>query len=134
VASRGATFRFAGAIYGVPVGVARTVGQVGLSTAKDWVLSSRDIAADEAYRVGFVQRLVDDGAARTEAMRWLTTVADRDADIVAVLKQAFNERAGVRDRLAFENDTLRVQAETGELPGERPTSGPSSGTVRPRRG
>lgn len=133
VASRSATFRFPGAIFGVPVGIARTIGQVGLSTAKDWVLSSRDVAAEEAHRVGFVQRLVDDGAARQVALEWLTTVAERDADTVAFLKRSFNERSGVRDRVAFENDALRVRAETGELPGERSGDTPSSGTSRPRR-
>ncbi|MCA1782279.1 MAG: enoyl-CoA hydratase/isomerase family protein [Intrasporangiaceae bacterium] len=41
VAAAGATFRFPGAAFGIPIGMARTIGQVGLSTAKDWVLSTR---------------------------------------------------------------------------------------------
>ncbi len=131
VVAQGAVLRFPGAIYGVPVGVARTVGQVGLSTAKDWVLSSRDVPAEEAWRTGFAQRLVADGQARDEALAWLTTVADRDAATVRVLKRLFNEQGGVRDRLAFENDALRVHAETGRLPGEEPADLPR--TVRPRR-
>lgn len=134
VAGRGAVFRFAGAIYGVPVGVARTVGQVGLSTAKDWVLSSRDVGAEEAARAGFVQRLVDDGETRRAALQWLETVASRDQTTVAVLKRLFNEQSGLRDRTAYENDGLRVQAESGMLPEvSPPTTGPGGATIRPRR-
>lgn len=134
VAGRGAVFRFAGAIYGVPVGVARTVGQVGLSTAKDWVLSSRDVGAEEAARVGFVQRLVEDGEARHAALQWLEMVASRDQATVAVLKRLFNEQSGLRDRTAYENDALRVQAESGHLPEVTPpATGPGGATIRPRR-
>lgn len=131
VAARGATFRFPGAILGIPVGVARTVGLVGLSTAKDWVLSSRDVPAAEAYRVGFVQELVDDGGAVEAATAWLTRTARRDAPTVRLLKRLFNDASGgLRDRVAFENDTLRAQAETGTLPDlERDLPR----TVRPRR-
>lgn len=131
VAVRGTTLRFPGAIYGIPVGVARTVGQVGLSVAKDWVLSSRDVAAEEAYRVGFVQRLVEPGEAVETALAWLAQAASRDPETVALLKRLFNEHGGVRDRVAFENDALRVQAETGRLPSSAPRDLPR--TVRPRR-
>jgi enoyl-CoA hydratase/carnithine racemase len=127
---RSAILRFPGAIYGIPVGTARTIGQVGLGVAKDWVLSSRDVGAAEAHATGFVQRVVDDGQAVTAALLWLEQVASRDRDTVALLKQRFNEDAGVRDRVAFENDTLRVQAETGRLPGG---TDDLPRTVRPRR-
>lgn len=125
-----AMFRFPGAIHGVPVGTARTIGQVGLSVAKDWVLSARDVHAEEADRRGFVQRVVDDGAAVEAALAWLTEVASRDPATVALLKRLFVEHSGLRDRVAFENDALRAQAETGQLPDlgrDLPR------TVRPRR-
>jgi enoyl-CoA hydratase len=83
VAGRSAMLRFPGAIYGIPVGTSRTIGQVGLSVAKDWVLSSRDVSADEAYAAGFLQRLVDDGSAVAAARAWLEQVATRDRDTVA---------------------------------------------------
>jgi enoyl-CoA hydratase len=130
VAARGAVFRFPGVAVGVPVGMARTIGQVGLSVAKDWVLSARDVPADEAERRGFVQQLVDDGEALPAAMTWLATTATRDPATVDLLKRLFVDHAGVRDRVAFENDALRTQAETGRLPDlghDLPR------TVRPRR-
>jgi enoyl-CoA hydratase len=130
VAGRSAVLRFPGAIYGIPVGTSRTIGQVGLGVAKDWVLSSRDVPAEEAHAAGFVQRLVDDGGAVAAARSWLEQVATRDRDTVALLKRLFNEHGGVRDRVAFENDALRVQAETGRLPG---LADDLPRTVRPRR-
>ncbi len=130
VAARSASVRFPGAIYGVPVGFARTIGQVGLSGAKDWVLSSRDVPAEEAERRGFVQRLVPDGEALVAALAWLEQVASRDAATVALLKRLFAEHGGLRDRVAFENDALRAQAETGALPS---LDADLPRTVRPRR-
>jgi enoyl-CoA hydratase/carnithine racemase len=131
-AGKSARFRFPGAVYGIPVGAARTVGLVGLSTAKDWVLSSRDVAAGEAADAGFVQRLVDDGEAEAAARAWLELVASRDAGTVALLKQTFNDFAGLRDRVAYENDALRAQAETGRLPAPGSVGGLSRKPQRSR--
>lgn len=130
VAAGSARFRFPGAIHGIPVGAARTIGQVGLSVAKDWVLSSRDVTALEAEGRGFVQRLVPDGETEQAAVEWLTRVAGRDPATVSLLKQLFNDQSGLRDRVAFENDALRSQAETGVLPD---LGADLPRTVRPRR-
>lgn len=130
IAARGAQLRFPGAVHGVPVGVARTVGQVGLSVAKEWVLSGRDVTVEEAERRGFVQRLVDEGEALDAALAWLDGVAGRDAPTIALLGQLFDQQSGLRDRVAFENDLLRVQAESGRLPS---LTADLPRTVRPRR-
>ena len=130
VVARSARLRFPGAVHGIPVGVARTVGRVGLGTARDWVLSSRVVEAQEAFDTGFAQRLVDDGEAVDAALEWLGTVATRDAATVEVLKRHFLDLSGLRDRSARENDALRAQAATGRLPSyddDLPR------TVRPRR-
>ncbi|MBW3576205.1 MAG: enoyl-CoA hydratase/isomerase family protein [Actinobacteria bacterium] len=115
-ATPSARFRFPGALYGIPVGAARTLGQVGLGVAKDWVLSSRDVCADEAAAAGFVQRLVADDQAEDTALAWLATVASRDRATVARLKQVLNAFAGVPDRVAWENDALRSHVEEGGVP------------------
>jgi enoyl-CoA hydratase/carnithine racemase len=130
IAGRSALLRFPGAVHGVPVGVARTIGQVGLSVAKEWVLSGRPIPAEEAERRGFVQRLVEDGEAVDTAIAWLTVVAERDAPTIALLGRLFDQQSGLRDRVAFENDLLRVQAESGQLPS---LTADLPRTVRPRR-
>lgn len=131
VADTTAHFRFPGAIYGVPVGTSRTIGQVGLGIAKDWVLSSRDVTVEEAHAAGLVQRLVPAGTAVDAAMAWLDACSQRDRGTVQLLKRLFNDGAGLRDRVMFENDTLRAQAEAGTLAPGLDADLPR--TVRPRR-
>ena len=131
VADTTARFRFPGAIYGVPVGTSRTIGQVGLGIAKDWVLSSRDVDVEEAHRAGLVQRLVSAGEAEATALAWLDLCSRRDRGTVQLLKRLFNDGAGLRDRVMFENDALRAQSETGSLPPGLDVDLPR--TVRPRR-
>jgi len=130
VAGDSAVLRFPGASFGVPIGMARTVGQVGLSVAKDWVLSGRHVPAAEAHARGFVQQLVADGDATTVALLWLERVASRDPATIALLKRLFDDHGGMRDRVAFENDLLRAQSETGVLPS---LENDLPRTVRPRR-
>lgn len=115
-AGASARFRFPGASYGIPVGAARTIGLVGLGTAKDWVLSCRDVPAEEAAAAGFVQRLVDDGEAEAAARGWLVLVGTRDRGTVVRLKEVMNAFAGLPDRVAWENDALRAHQESGGAP------------------
>jgi enoyl-CoA hydratase/carnithine racemase len=82
-------------------------------------------------RRGFVQRLTATGGAEDAARAWLTEVAARDPGTVRLLKRLFNDAAGgLSDRVAYENDALRSQAETGRLP-DLDRDLPR--TVRPRR-
>lgn len=130
VAEPSALFRFPGAVYGIPVGTSRTISQVGLGVAKDWVFSARDVTADEAQDRGLTQRLVPAGQADAEAMQWLTQVASRDRTTVQLLKRLFNDGSGLRDRVMFENDALRAQSEAGSLPPGLDVDVPR--TIRPR--
>ncbi len=130
-ASSEATFRFPGAIYGIPVGPVRTIGLVGIGTAKDWVFSARDVSAQEAHDRGFVQRLTEPGRAFAEALAWLELVASRQPETVALQKRMFDNFTGLGDRVAWEKDALRVHAETGQLPADMGLTLPR--TVRPRR-
>lgn len=130
VVAEGARLRFPGAVHGIPVGAARTIGRVGLATARDWVLSARVVEAAEAHATGFAQRLVGDGGAVAAGLSWLEEVATRDPATVALLKRHFLDMSGLRDRTARENDALLAQARTGRLPSyteDLPR------TVRPRR-
>ena len=94
------------------------------------MLSGRDVPAAEAESRGFVQRLVPDGQAAPTAITWLEQVAGRDPATITLLKRLFDDHGGVRDRVAFENDLLRSQAETGALPS---LDHGLPRTVRPRR-
>lgn len=79
--------RFPGASMGLPVGPGRLTANVPLGVARDWVLSGRDVPAEEALRTGLVQRVVADGATEGEALDWLRLVASRDAAAVQLLKR-----------------------------------------------
>ena len=94
--------RFPGAALGVPVGPARLVTLCGLSTAKYLLLTSRDVGADEALRMGLVHRVAP--AARTEeaALELAAEVAEHPPDAVARLKQMLHRWDGVVERSADE--------------------------------
>jgi enoyl-CoA hydratase/carnithine racemase len=94
--------RFPGAELGVPVGPARLVTLCGLATAKYLLLTSRNVGADEALRMGLVHRVAP--AARTEeaAMELAAEVAAHPPEAVARLKQMLHRWDGVEERSADE--------------------------------
>ena len=94
--------RFPGAALGVPVGPARLVTLCGLSTAKYLLLTSRNVTADEALRMGLIHRVAP--AARTEevALEMAAEVAEHPPEAVARLKQMLHSWDGVVERSADE--------------------------------
>jgi enoyl-CoA hydratase/carnithine racemase len=94
--------RFPGAALGVPVGPARLVTLCGLSTAKYLLLTSRNVGADEALRMGLIHRVAP--AARTEeaALELGAQVAQHPPEAVARLKQMLHRWDGVVERSADE--------------------------------
>jgi enoyl-CoA hydratase/carnithine racemase len=112
VADTTARFRFPGAALGFPIGPAKLVGLVGLGSAKDLVLTSRTVDADEAHRLGLVQRLAT-GDVLDAAVEVATQIAANHADTVRYLKRQFAHFSALRDRIAVENDALRALAEAG---------------------
>lgn len=114
VATPSASFRFPGAALGIPVGAAKVMGLVGLGTAKDLVLTSRTFGAEEAHRVGLVQRLVDDGDVLDAALAVARDIAANDPDAVGYLKRQLMRFSGAADRVAVENDALRGFTEAGD--------------------
>lgn len=106
VADATASFRFPGAALGIPVGAAKLVGLVGLGTAKDLVFTARTFDVEEAFRIGFVQRLADPGEAVPLALDLAERIAVQNADALAYLKRQFGRFSGLPDRVAAENDGL----------------------------
>ena len=94
--------RFPGAALGVPVGPARLVTLCGLSTAKYLLLTSRNVSADEALRMGLIHRVAP--AARTEeiAMELAGEVAAHPPESVARIKKMLLDWDGVVERSAEE--------------------------------
>ena len=102
VAGGNLRLKFPGAELGVPVGPARLVTLCGLSTAKYLLLSSRNVGADEALRLGLVHRVAP--AARTEeaALKLAAEVAAHPPEAVARIKRMLLDWDGVVERSAEE--------------------------------
>src|SRR4029079_8529170 len=67
--------RFPGAALGVPVGPARLVTLMGLATAKYLLLTSRNVGADEALRMGLIHRVAPAAATEESALKLGAEVA-----------------------------------------------------------
>lgn len=113
VADPTASFRFPGATLGIAVGAAKLIGLVGLGAAKDLVLTSRTFGVDEAWRLGFVQRVADRGQALETALSVVGEITVNNPAAVSYLRRQFLAFTGLADRVAAENDVLHALAEAG---------------------
>jgi enoyl-CoA hydratase/carnithine racemase len=94
--------RFPGAALGMPVGPARLVTLCGLATAKYLLLSSRTVGADEALRIGLVNRVAPAAATERSALELAGEVAAHPPEAVARLKVMLHEWDDVVGRSAAE--------------------------------
>jgi enoyl-CoA hydratase len=94
--------RFPGAALGVPVGPARLVTLCGLAVAKYLLLSSRTVAADEALRLGLVNRVAPAAATEESALELATAVAAHPPEAVANLKRLLHGWDDVEGRSRVE--------------------------------
>lgn len=90
--------RFPGAALGVPVGPARLVTLCGMAAAKYLLLSSRIVGADEALRIGLVNRVAPAAAAEQSALELAAQVAQHPPEAVAQLKRMLHQWDGVEER------------------------------------
>ncbi len=96
--------RFPGAALGVPVGPARLVTLCGLATAKYLLLSSRYIAADEALRLGLINRVAPAAATERSALELAYEVATHPPEAVAALKRMLHNWDAVEERSRHEGE------------------------------
>jgi enoyl-CoA hydratase/carnithine racemase len=94
--------RFPGAALGVPVGPARLVTLCGLAAAKYLLLSSRTVGADEALRIGLVNRVAPAVKTEASALELATAVAAHPPEAVARLKRMLHEWDDIEGRSAVE--------------------------------
>lgn len=100
-----AAIRFPGAIYGVPAGAARLPLLIGLSHAKDLLMTARTIDAQEAWRMGLLNRLVAPDELERAAVDLAASMASRPGAMTQ--KRALDEAWGVSAQLHRENRGLR---------------------------
>ena len=80
--------------------------RVGIGRASDLILTGRHVDAEEAYRLGLIERLVPAGTARDQARALAQTIAGRSPVAVQAAQRALN----VGFDLALERG-LRVEGE-----------------------
>lgn len=108
---------WAGARLGVPVGPARLVPLIGVSRAKELILTGRAIGTAEAERYGLLHRTAPADGAEGAAIELAATVAAQSAVGVRVLKQMFRDLDGTERRISYENERLMdFQWHGGGLP------------------
>jgi enoyl-CoA hydratase/carnithine racemase len=96
--------RFPGAALGVPVGPARLVTLCGLATAKYLLLTSRTVGADEALRLGLVNRVAPAAGTEEAALELAAEVAAHPPEAVARLKQMLHSWDDVEGRSRAEGE------------------------------
>lgn len=96
--------RFPGAGLGVPVGPARLVTLCGLSVAKYLLLTSKEVAADEALRWGLVHRVAPGPATERAALTLASQVAEHPPESVSRIKRMLHEWDGIEERSRSEGE------------------------------
>ncbi len=106
VAGENLKLAWAGGRLGVPVGPARLVPLVGLSRAKELILTGRVVGAEEAGRIGLVQRVVGEAEAEATAFALALEASQGPPEAMRRLKAMFGELERTADRVAHENALL----------------------------
>jgi enoyl-CoA hydratase/carnithine racemase len=105
--------RFPGAALGVPVGPARLVTLCGLAAAKHLLFSSRTVSADEALRLGLVNRVAPAAGTEDAALELASAVATHPPEAVAALKKMLHQWDDVVGRSKVEGVGQVDWARTG---------------------
>jgi enoyl-CoA hydratase/carnithine racemase len=122
VGSPRAAVRFAGPGHGLAVGLWALPSAVGRGTAMDLALSGRLVAAEEAHRLGLLDRIVDDPL--DAAVELAGHIATLDRAAVARAKAAVVDGERLAERLAGER--AGNAAFTGAVPpADRPAGPPA---------
>ena len=106
VAGENLKLAWAGGRLGVPVGPARLVPLVGLSRAKDLILTGRVIGADEAEAIGLVHRVTPEGEAEAVAIELAQAASQGPPEAMRGLKAMFRDLEHTPERVALENELL----------------------------
>jgi enoyl-CoA hydratase/carnithine racemase len=104
VAGANLRMRFPGAALGVPVGPARLVTLCGLAAAKYLLFTSRTVGADEALRLGLVNRVAPAASTEEAALELATAIAAHPPEAVARLKRMLHEWDDVEGRSQVEGE------------------------------
>lgn len=97
---------WAGGRLGVPVGPARLVPLVGLSRAKELILTGRVVGAEEAERIGLAHRVAPAAEAEAAAIELAEQASQGPIEAMRDLKGMFRDFERSAERVAAENELL----------------------------
>lgn len=89
-------FRFPGVGYGRINATWSTAAVVGLPKAKDLILSGRWVEAEEAYRMGLLDRLLPHDSLLDETVAYAEILAKQPPEMVRAAKRLLNGHIGLR--------------------------------------
>ncbi len=115
VGSTLAKFKFLGATYGRINSTWTVPVLVPMPIAKDLLLTGREVKAEEAHRIGLLNRLVDPDRLLSEAKEMGKMIAGNNARIVQGIKRLLNENIGTPWKAMIEAES---QAKAAELKDE----------------
>jgi enoyl-CoA hydratase/carnithine racemase len=102
IASEEAAFRFPGAAYGLVVGASQLPRIVGDAYAKELLFSGRVVKADEALRMGLVNRVVPHKRAEAATLELAQQIAANSAAALVATKDVVNRSGISADAVAAE--------------------------------
>jgi enoyl-CoA hydratase/carnithine racemase len=106
VAGENLKLAWAGGRLGVPVGPARLVPLIGLSRAKELILTGRVVGAEEAERIGLAHRVAPAEEAEAVALALAEEASQGPIAAMRGLKAMFRDFERSTERVALENALL----------------------------
>jgi enoyl-CoA hydratase len=130
VASKTARFRFVGASYGLSVGASQLPRLVGAAMAKELIFTARTVDADEALRIGLVNRVMPLADLEATVTEMAHAIAQNSPAAVRASKEVIDlatlnidavKREGEHNRelRASEDHRSRFRAATERVTGEK---------------
>jgi enoyl-CoA hydratase/carnithine racemase len=107
VASDTAAFRFPGAQYGLVVGGSQLPGIVGAAVAKELLFTGKVVRAEEALRIGLVNRVVPAAEVESAAMELAREIAVNSLEALVATKQVVDRATLTPEAVALEADHNR---------------------------
>lgn len=114
IAADSAAFRFPGAVYGLVVAGAQLPRIIGPAFAKELLFTGRVVDAEEALRIGLVNRIVPFADVEAASIEMAVQIAENSAPALIAVKQVVDRASEIDEALAAEGECNRGLRTTPE--------------------